>query len=209
MNIKEELAQKKSLLVFESIQEQKSKRKKEIIERLNFNGQVGSSVHAREIINLELDSLKKLLHSKLKIDKDVFFKDSKPNTNEDENFIKKRLNDLYSARLSVNIESLNEYFKQYGLPSMVDYFNQECSKVLYEIFRKIEIEILENRISSDKGLKRDSDSFEEIEERRHQFLRELYKLSNGDENEILDMWKIGEMLRFSNNLTNKIGRYLK
>lgn len=48
-----------------------------------------------------------------------------------------------------------------------------------------------------------------IIERRFLFLKKLYEITKGDKNEIYDMWEIGKMLGFTNELTNKTGQYLE
>jgi len=49
----------------------------------------------------------------------------------------------------------------------------------------------------------------EIGRKSGQFLKALYELTEGNENNIRDMWKIGKSLGFPNSLTNKIGQYLE
>lgn len=49
----------------------------------------------------------------------------------------------------------------------------------------------------------------ELKEKRRLFLAKLWESTEGDENEILDMWEIGKELGFSNTEIRKISQYLE
>lgn len=57
--------------------------------------------------------------------------------------------------------------------------------------------------------KLEKESKMEIREKSLQFLKALFELTRGDENDIRDMWEIGKALGFPNSLINRIGQYLK
>lgn len=129
--LQETLANKKFLIIFEEVSKEISTKRKEIAEKLSMKGLLHSGVHVRSIVNLELNGLRKLLDYKFRIDKDVFFKDSKPYSNEDENFLKKRLQELFNARIVASKKSLSEYCSQLRLPSQIDYFDREASSIFF------------------------------------------------------------------------------
>ena len=147
MDKKETLTKKKFSEIFELVQKETSEKRKELAEKFGMRGLLRSGPHSRAIVNLELENIRKMIDSKLKIDIDVFFKDTKPNTEQDEKFLKDRTNNLYEMRVRASLSSLTDYFKQRRLIPMDDYFNREASKIIADIRRKIEIIILENQIT--------------------------------------------------------------
>lgn len=50
---------------------------------------------------------------------------------------------------------------------------------------------------------------EEKKEKRIQFLRKLYEMSSGEDNEMFNMHQIGEELGFDRDLTGNIAEYLE
>lgn len=149
MNRKEELAEKKFSERFDLIMQHYSKIKKAIPEKLSGDGLLHSSVHANKIIELELETLKKLLNSRYVIDKEVFFPDAKPDSSNDERFLKERLNKFYESRKGITIKTLEEYFQRYKLRFSREQLIWELNKISKYFIEKIETEILENNIMKD------------------------------------------------------------
>ena len=150
MHEKDLLANKIFIPILESILTETTKQRKQLAEQFGKDGLDISGPHARAIIDLELAQLKKFLDSKLEIDLDVYFKGKPPHSRQDESFLAQNIEDLYEKRKPVSIRSLDDYLKQRGFPnvtSVLSRFEADANKILIDIKRKIEIIILQNKIS--------------------------------------------------------------
>ncbi len=74
----------------------------------------------------------------------------------------------------------------------IEKFNEEFKKIFNEF-----------QIRSENKM-----NFEEIKQKRFQFLLKVYNLSDADENKDIQSYKLGKSLGFSNNFTSNVIRYL-
>lgn len=151
MEDKEKLFALKYTEIFESVQRENQDKRRELAEQFGQRGMLQSGPFTGAISDLELDCLKKLLEAYLQFLLEVFFKKYKPWTNNDEIFLMKKIDELFKARLNASQESLKEYFEQRGLrPGLrtsPGIFERKAISILSAIRRKVQITILENRIS--------------------------------------------------------------
>ena len=200
MDKKEILAKKKFSEIFELVQKETSEKRKELAEKFGMKGLIRSGVHSRAIVDLELENIRKMIDSKLQIDIDIFFKDRKPHTEQDEKFLKDRINNLYEMRMRASLSSLTDYFKQRGLIPMNDYFNREAIKIIADIKRKIEIIILENQISYAELSEIEIDELLKMDEGNQLEFKSTFQwdIRNQCKNEKLKMEVISTISAFNN-----------
>jgi len=144
---REVLADKKLAEASDAIQKEKEK---QVIKRLAEFANTGllySSPLRNSRVIIELDTLRNLLIDKLQIDRDVFFKTKPPSTEEDESFLKKRIEILFKGAMRRAEQSLVDFKSRYRYPERLDDFQRKANEILAEMKRKIEIIVLENKIS--------------------------------------------------------------
>lgn len=147
MDDKEKLVALKYGMAFESVQKELQEKRKEVAEQLGVRGWLHSGFHAKEIIELELNSIKKLLDSKLEALLEVYYRKSVPWTDDDRIFLRSKIEELFNARLKVSQASLLEYLSFRGLRYPIQDFERMAKSIFSDINRRIEIIILGNRIS--------------------------------------------------------------
>jgi len=126
-----------------------------------------SGIHARKIIDIELENIRKFLYSKLKIDTDVFYNKYKPHLAADEMFLMGRIRNLFNARFQASLQTIEDFHNKYGLPylnAQRNYFHGNAYGILSDAIRKIETTVLENKISIRKWLEIDINSLLKREE---------------------------------------------
>lgn len=150
MREKEELAQLKLNMIFEAVAREISEKRKELAERHSRQGMLYSGAHAVSIINLELEGLRKLMHSKAQIDQDVFYPNIKIQAKQDEEFLKSRINEYFQIRHRVSLESLKRCLSDTRIMSgsILARFERGAAEIKSEILRSIDIMILENKIKT-------------------------------------------------------------
>lgn len=146
MEEKEKLVTLKYCEIFEAVQRENHIKRRELAEQYSQIGLACSGPYAVAIRELELNCLKKLLDANYRFLLEVYYKNSKPWTNNDDIFLMSRIEKLFVARLDASQNSLKDYFSQIGLRSSSEDFEREANSIFFNIKRKIQITILENKI---------------------------------------------------------------
>lgn len=158
---KELLVDKKFALIFESIQRKTAEKRKKTTEAFRKRGMLESGMHARKMVDIELENIRNFLYSKLQIDTDVFYNKYKPHLAEDEIFLKGRISKLFHARFRASLQTIEDFHNKYGLPfvnAQKSYFHGNAYGILSDVIREIEITVLENKMSMKKWLEIDINS---------------------------------------------------
>jgi hypothetical protein len=167
---KELLAKKKFNAIFESIQRKTAEKREKTTEAFRKRGMLESGMHARKMVDIELENIRNFLYSKLQIDTDVFYNRYKPHLAEDEIFLKGRISKLFHARFRASLQTIEDFHNKYGLPfvdAQKSYFHGNAYGILSGvsgIISKIETSVLENKISIKKWLEIDINTLLKREE---------------------------------------------
>jgi len=186
--------------IFESVQRDNQNKRRELAEKFGHRGLLHSGPHAKAIVELELNCIKKLLDAKLQILLEVFYKNAKPWTKNDENFLMNRIEELFTARLNASRVSLTDYLNQRGIRLHIEDFEREATSIISNIKRKIEATILENRIFYPELPDRDVNELLLMEEGNQLEFKSAFQwnIKNQCKNERLRLEVISTIAAFNN-----------
>jgi len=131
MEDKEKLVTLKYVEIFEAVQRENRNKRRELAEQFSQRNTFHSGAHEMAIIKLELDCIKKLLDANFRILLEVYYRNSKPWTNNDEIFLMKRIEKLFQARFNASQNSLRDYLNQIGLRGLSEDFEREANSIYF------------------------------------------------------------------------------
>lgn len=186
--------------IFESVQKENQNKRNELAGKFSQRGMLSSGPHAKAIVELELNCIKKLLDAKLQILLEVFYKNFKAWTINDKNFLMNKIEELFTARFNASHVSLIEYFNQLRIPPLIEHFEREGTSILHNIKRKIEATILENRIFYPELPNRDVNELLLMEEGNQLEFKSTFQwdIKNQCKNERLRLEVISTIAAFNN-----------
>jgi hypothetical protein len=204
--IKEELERDLYLQTFESTQKYIKEKRDKLAQEYHHRGLYQSGPHAKAVIDLELEGLKRLLSSYFDILKRVYFKTK----DLDEKFLRTKIEELYHARNRASKKSLSDYLPLLrAVEPLINAFERGAVAILSQVLRDVRIAVSEGLLESKKieAEEQHKEAPMTMNEKREQFLLKLNELSEGDISKFIDTMSIGDALDFDRDTAFSCARY--